>query len=121
MAGQGARNRRKIQRAKERDQQRRPYGRQNLEARYAQVGGKHFYIWGETATFKSLRRSQPLGPFCYVRMASEMVFVNKTPFSEESIAAWYDEDRGMWIINHRDADPRGYYEVLFSVEPPKTQ
>jgi hypothetical protein len=54
-------------------------------------------------------------------MASEMVFVNKTPFSEESIAAWYDEDRGMWIINHRDADPRGYYEVLFSVEPPKTQ
>jgi uncharacterized protein involved in copper resistance len=53
-----------------------------------------------------------------MRMASEFYFASETEALNEDCVAWFDTELRKWIIHHEGADPSGYYEVIFTVEPP---
>lgn len=121
MAGNASRLRRQHKRKMERDKERKALGSHEMEGRYPR-NSKGFYIWAETATKFSYRRSPWLGPFDHIRVVSEFAFASNAGPHHESIVAWYDGGVHRWIINHKNADPDGYMEVLFSDhEPPRPQ
>lgn len=117
MSGSASSRRRNQRRQDLKKQERKALGGQEMSGRYP-TNSRGFYIWGETLTRFSYRRSPWLGPFGHLRVVSEFAFVSKSAASEESIAAWYDPTVHRWIVNHRNADPDGYLEIIFSDHEP---
>src|SRR6187402_646075 len=116
MSGNASRMRRQHKRKQEKIKERNVLGPLEMHARYPSnaVG---FYIWAETLTKFSYRRSPWLGPFRHVRVCGDQTFAKKRT-EDESVVAWFNGFR--WVINHENADPDGYMEVLFSDhEPPR--
>lgn len=115
MSGQGSRNRRKIRREQGGQSKRNV---QSLGARYP-VSKPWFYIYGETYVKGRHAVSPVCGPFCHVRAASTFWMGSSHdpngPKGNE-IIAYLEPETNLWIINHPDADPAGYYEVVLYID-----
>ncbi len=114
MSGNASRMRRKNKRKQERAKERNVLGPQEMSGRFP-TNGKGFYIWAETVTKFSYKRSPWLGPFRHVRLAGEQTFAGPH-HEDEKVVAWFNGFR--WVINHRNSNPDGYMEVLFSDHEP---